>query len=75
MSNDSGPMSLKAFHIVFVTVSVILCVGFALWAIVEYRANGAIGTLIWGVVSLLAAVVLVAYGRWFLRKLKEVGDL
>ena len=28
-----------------------------------------------GVVSLLAAVVLVAYGRWFLRKLKEVGDL
>ena len=68
-------MSLKAFHIIFVTVSAILGVGFGVWAIRRYQAHGDMTSLVAGVASLLGASVLVWYGRWFLRKLKGVSYL
>ena len=68
-------MSLKAFHIVFIVVSTLLCIGFGVWAIVEYRSQGGLGTLVAGVGSLSASLALVWYGRWFLRKLKGVSYL
>lgn len=66
-------MSLKAFHLVFVIVSTMLAVGVGAWAIREYQAKGETGALVFGVASLAGAVVLVVYGRWFLRKLKNVS--
>lgn len=68
-------MSLKAFHVLFVTVSIALCLGVGLWALREYRAQGDVATLLAGLLSLTIAVVLLAYGRWFLRKLRGVGYL
>lgn len=68
-------MSLKAFHVVFITVSIVLCVGVGLWALREYRAQGDIVTLLAGLFSLASAVILLVYGRWFLRKLRGVGYL
>lgn len=68
-------MSLKAFHVLFVTVSIALCLGVGLWALREYRAQGDIATLLAGIFSLTSAVVLLVYGRWFLRKLRGVGYL
>lgn len=68
-------MSLKAFHIVFVTVAAVLCVGFGVWAIRNYQANGDALSAVAGVGSLAGAVALVVYGRWFLRKLKGVSFL
>ena len=68
-------MSLKAFHVVFIIVSTILAVGFGIWAIRDYRARSESASLVVGAGSLLAALALVWYGRWFLRKLKRVGYL
>ena len=68
-------MSLKAFHIVFVTVSAILGLGFGAWAIADYRRNGSAESLWWGIGSLAGTAALIVYGRWFLRKLKGVGYL
>ena len=68
-------MSLKAFHIIFVTVSTILAAGFGLWALREFSATRDVAALLWGAGSLVGAVVLVVYGRWFLRKLSGVGYL
>ena len=68
-------MSLKAFHVLFVSVCTVFCMGFGVWAIYDYRQSGEVGSLIWGVLSLLAAVALLWYGRWFLRKLKGVSYL
>ena len=68
-------MSLKAFHLVFVTVSVILAVGFGFWAILRYRVHAETALLLGGVGSWLGAIVLIWYGRWFLKKLKGVGYL
>jgi len=68
-------MSLKAFHIVFVTVSTLLCAGFSLWALTTYRADGEPGLLAASLLGLVGCVTLVVYGRWFLRKLKGVSYL
>lgn len=68
-------MSLKTFHIIFVVLSTLLAGGFGLWAIRDYQRHGEIGSLILGVLSLLAGVGLVAYGRWVLHKLKGIGAL
>ena len=63
-------MSLKAFHIFFITVSVLFSLWFGVWAIRDFLATDNAGTLVLGVISLLASGVLLVYGRWFLQKLK-----
>jgi len=68
-------MSLKAFHIVFVTVSIVLCLGFGAWGIREYRVAQDLSALIGAIGSLGGCVLLGLYGRWFLRKLKGVSYL
>jgi hypothetical protein len=68
-------MSLKAFHIVFVTVCTLFCLGFGLWGLREHRLTQDTAMLVQGVGALAAAVALIAYGRWFLRKLKHVSYL
>ena len=66
-------MSLKAFHIVFVTLSMLLSVGFGIWSLVQYRQTSTAGMLAMGVGGLIVAVFLIVYGVWFLRKLKHVS--
>lgn len=68
-------MSLKAFHIVFVFVSTLLCLGFGAWAIMKYRSDGDIAALVCGVGAVGGGVGLMVYGRWFLRKLQGVSYL
>ncbi len=68
-------MSLKALHIVFITASTLLALGFAAWSFANYRDGGATSDLIYAIVSVLAGVGLVVYGRYFLKKLKHVGYL
>lgn len=68
-------VSLKAFHILFVTVSMLLAGGFAVWAILQYRASGELGLLIGGVLAGLMFIAMAVYGRWFLKKLKNESYL
>ncbi len=69
-------MSLKTFHIFFIVLSTLLCIGFGVWSIGDFSGNGAgAGSIAMGVGSLAAAVVLMWYGVWFLRKLKNVSFL
>jgi len=71
----SQTVSLKAFHVIFVTVSTILAFGVGFWAMRDYFTRHESGSLVFGLTSLLGAVVLVIYGRWFLKKLKGVSYL
>ncbi len=68
-------MSLKAFHIVFVTASVLLAFGFAAWAFVNYADSRRLADLATGMGGLFAGVGLLAYGRYFLKKLKNISYL
>ena len=66
-------MSLKAFHIVFISASVLLAFGFGAWCIDDYRVSGSWHTLVFGIVSGLAGLGLLVYGRYFLKKFKHIG--
>lgn len=66
-------MSLKVFHIVFITMSVLLAVGFGVWAIVKWTRDGQLSGVVLGVLSLVGAVGLLWYGIWFWRKLKGIS--
>ena len=68
-------MSLKAFHIVFVSTSVALAFFFGGWLLHEYSVSGGKSQLIAGIASFLAGVGLVWYGKSVLRKLKHISYL
>ena len=61
-------MSLKAFHLIFVTLLTALSFGCAAWAFQT-------GSLFWGVMGILAGVGVIFYGFYFLKKLKNVSYL
>ncbi len=64
-------MSLKGFHIVFVTVSTLLCVFLALWAFLLAADSGGV-TFAIGLVGVLGAVSLPIYGVYFYRKITRI---
>ena len=69
-------MSLKAFHIVFISASILLALGIGGWALSNYSSPaGTRGDLISGVASLTAALVLAIYGVYFLKRLKNISYL
>lgn len=65
-------MSLKGFHIVFITLSTLLalgCGGWCLWV------NSIVGSPIYlagAAASFAVAAALLVYGVWFFRKMKRL---
>jgi len=68
-------MSLKAFHIVFVTASILLSFGFGVWSLLDYKDQGKPAELLGGIVSLLVGVALIFYAKAILKKLKNISYL
>ena len=62
-------MSLKAFHILFIVLSVLVTLGFGIWSL----RSTTYGSPTIGILSLVASVALVIYGVLFLQKLKREG--
>ena len=65
-------MSLKGFHILFITASTLLALVLGVWCIQVNRAEGAPVYLAGAVGSFLAAAILLVYGVWFYRKMKRL---
>lgn len=68
-------MSLKTFHIIFVTVSTLVAFFFAGWLLNNYFVTKAIGNLFGAAGAFLAAIGLIWYGKSVLRKLKNISYL
>jgi hypothetical protein len=66
-------MSLKAFHVVFVTASALLAFGFAAWCFGAVPEPGG-GRLAAGAASVLVGIGLVGYEAWFLKKMRGVSS-
>jgi hypothetical protein len=66
-------MSLKAFHLLFVTASAILAFGFGAWGIDAYVSRGEGGNLLLALLGLLFGAGLVVYGIMVRTKLKGLG--
>ena len=65
-------MSLKGFHIVFISFSTLLALGIGAWCIWVNLVEGAPVYLAGAVGSFACALVLVVYGVWFYRKMKRL---
>ena len=65
-------MSLRAFHIIFVIVTVILSLYVALWGIREYSNEQDGVALALAILFLITAIGGVVYGKKAFTKLKEL---
>jgi len=61
-------MSLKTFHLIFVTLLTALSFGFAGWA---FNA----GRVLFGVAGIATGILVIIYGVYFLKKLKKISYL
>ena len=68
-------MSLKAFHVIFITAASLLAFGLGAWMLRTYNEVGSRGDLIYGIVSLTVGLGLVVYEGFFLKKLKKISYL
>jgi hypothetical protein len=69
-------MSLKAFHVIFITASSALSFGCGIWELKNYfGTEGRAMDLLFGLGCFAAAVGLIVYERYFLKKLKNVSYL
>jgi hypothetical protein len=65
-------MSLKIFHIVFIALSVALSAGLGAWGIQTYLVEGSTQGLALGVLFFVTGAVLLVYGVYFWKKMKEM---
>ena len=65
-------MSLKGFHILFITVCTLLSLGLGAWCIKVNLAAGAPVYLAGAIGSFVAAMAQIIYGVWFYRKMKQL---
>ncbi|MDX1643571.1 MAG: hypothetical protein R3244_04335 [Thermoanaerobaculia bacterium] len=65
-------MSLKAFHILFIALSIVLSAGLGAWGVESYLSQGSRGGLAFGVVFFLTGAALLVYGVKFLQKMREI---
>ena len=69
-------MSLKTFHIIFITLSSALALGCGIWLLITgFSADGTRKDIFFGLSSLVGAAGLIFYGRYFLKKLKNISYL
>ena len=68
-------MSLKTFHLIFITAASILAFWFAVWMWKSYQAEGVRSDLYYAAGSLTFGVVLLVYEGFFLKKLKRISYL
>ena len=65
-------MSLKGFHIVFITFSTLLALGVGGWCLWINAVEGAPVFRIGAISSFIVAAALIIYGVWFYRKMKRL---
>lgn len=65
-------MTLKGFHIVFITFSTLLALCLGGWCVGLNMTFGGTGYIFGAVASFAAAVALFIYGIWFYRKMKRL---
>jgi hypothetical protein len=67
-------MSLKFFHIVFITCSFVLALGFGVWCVQSRVGHGHMEYLGLGIASFATGAALLGYGVWFLRKMERWNE-
>ncbi|MEP2775016.1 MAG: hypothetical protein ABJQ29_13240 [Luteolibacter sp.] len=64
-------MSLRSFHLVFVTICTLLCAFLVVWSFVLAPEPSAMATA-FGVVGIIGLILMPIYGYCFLRKASKL---
>ncbi|MCB0403434.1 MAG: hypothetical protein KDD51_01515 [Bdellovibrionales bacterium] len=64
-------MSLRAFHIFFVTISSLFCLWFGLWSYDEFEITHGRLSLFFAFSSAIGGVTLIFYLNWFVRRTRQ----
>jgi len=64
-------MSLKAFHLFFIGISIAMSFGFSYWC---FAIDPNSSYFVLGVISAVIGISLVVYGRWFIVKYRNLGE-
>jgi uncharacterized membrane protein YdjX (TVP38/TMEM64 family) len=67
-------MSIKAFHFLFITLSVLLCWTFAYWCLTSEIAEGQLMYQTAGPLALLCGLGLIVYGYKFRQKMRRLNN-
>jgi len=65
-------MSLRTFHIGFVTISSLLMIYMAVWAYVMWDYYADLAYISYLVFSIISLIGLIIYGRYFITKYKNI---
>lgn len=65
-------MNLKEFHLVLISLSILLAIGFGVWALKSYVTESSGVNLLLGLLSLLIGVALIFYIFWYVREIKKI---
>ncbi len=69
-------MSLKAFHLIFISAASALAFGFGVWSLHNYHgADGRTRDLVYAVCSFAVGLGLIIYERYFLKKTRRIDYL
>jgi len=68
-------MSLKAFHLVFIILSILFTLMFGIWGVMNHGSSGKTAELVMGILSLIGTVGLSIYLYFFLKKFKHISYL
>ncbi len=63
-------MSLKHFHVLFIFIAALTCVGFGAWALLMRGLPDSFRIMGW--ISAIAGVFFLGYGIHFVRKMKQI---
>ena len=66
-------MSLRIFHVIFITVSIALSLFVAIWGVREFMMTRSNGALVLAIVFVAGGVALVLYAGKAFRKLKDLS--
>jgi hypothetical protein len=66
-------MSLRAFHLFFIAVSIILAAFVAAWAAQQYQTTRAVSDAALAATSLASGIGLAVYGAAFQRKTRRLS--
>ena len=61
-------MSLRNFHIFFISISALLCLGIIFWGIWNFKTTGQWQGLGYSGIGAAGVAILVGYLKWFLKK-------
>jgi ABC-type proline/glycine betaine transport system permease subunit len=65
-------MNLRFVHAFLILLSAALAVLFGVWCLGQWARGEQLGSLVAAIVSFVAAIGLVAYDSWFLRKTRTL---